>query len=75
MHSQHFAFPYSSVGIKELELLTKVKQDKEEIDHQAISLKSTLNREAAAVEGLLGRFEEVKEIVKDIKYDKTKKYL
>lgn len=60
---------------QELELLTKVKEDKAEIDRLVTSLKAVLNREITAAEGLIGQHNGVKEIIAGIEYEGTKKYL
>jgi len=60
---------------KELGLLTKVKEDKGEIDRLTTSLKAVLSREVISTEGLIGQYNGVKEIIAGIEYENTKKYL
>lgn len=60
---------------RELGLLTKVKEDKEEIDRSANSLRTVASREITASEGLIGQYDGVKETITGTEYANTKRYL
>lgn len=59
----------------ELELLRKVKNDKEEIDGDALILKKILTNEEFVVRSLIQQYSEVQGNLAEAKFETTKKYL
>jgi hypothetical protein len=58
----------------ELDLLAKVKQDKEAIEKTITGLKSPVGLELDSVKRLISKCEDAQKIVASISYDKTKEY-
>ncbi len=58
----------------ELNLLTKVKEDKEAIEKVINTLKSVVRQEAGTIERLLSKYDDVQKIIPALTYEKTKAY-
>ncbi len=59
----------------ELELLKHTKDEKEQLEREAMAIKTTLNAEAVSVKELINRYKEAQETITEIKYDDTTSYL
>lgn len=59
----------------ELELLKKTKEEKEQLEREALALKTTVSEEATVVRSLTDRHKEAQEIIAEIKYADTTAYL
>ena len=59
----------------ELELLKNTREEKEELDREVLTIKTTVNTEIIAVRELTGRYKEAQETISEIKYDDAMAYL
>jgi len=59
----------------ELELLKKTKEEKKQLEHEALTLKTIVNGEITAVRSLTERYKEAQEIIAEIKFEDATEYL